>query len=147
MSARGWNISLLVAATLWAGGGPARADDDALAAALRGVVEGNLDAYDREDVDATLATIHSRSPSYQPTSEALASQLPGLDLDAELVEFRYIGHDDEFAVARVKTRTTAESGQSDFVSNIVDSITIFHQENGSWKLWSEYILGVEVVPQ
>jgi hypothetical protein len=56
-----------------------------------------------------------------------------------------MGHDDEFAVARVKTRTTGQPG-SDFVTNVTDAVVLFHQENGTWKLWSEKIIAVEIVP-
>jgi len=64
----------------------------------------------------------------------------------ELVSLTYIGHDDEFAVARVKSKTTGKA-ESGFVNNIVDAIVIFHQEGGKWKMWSEDILGVQAVPQ
>ena len=145
MTARTWSSLMASIAVLAAGGTAARADD-ALSAALRGVVEANLAAYDRKDADATLQTIDRDSPGYQDTQQALAG-LQDLRVDSQLVEFRYIGHDDEFAVARVKTRTTAEPGQSDFVDNTVDSIMIFHQEDGRWKLWSEEVLGVDIAPK
>jgi hypothetical protein len=42
-------------------------------------------------------------------------------------------------VQRVKTKTT---GQFGFVDNTIDAVYIFHQESGTWKLWSEKIPGV-----
>ena len=54
-------------------------------------------------------------------------------------------HDDEFAVARVKAKTIGKA-ETGFTNNIVDAIMIFHQENGQWKLWSEEILGIEMLP-
>ena len=56
-----------------------------------------------------------------------------------------MGHDDEFAVARIKAKTTGKPG-SGFADNTVDAIVLFHQENGQWKLWSEDILGIDVTP-
>ena len=67
-----------------------------------------------------------------------------LDARTELVGFHYIGHDDEFAVARVKLQTVDQSGEP-FSANVIDTITIFHQEDGVWKYWSDHILGVELV--
>jgi hypothetical protein len=67
-----------------------------------------------------------------------------LHVKAELVDFRYMGHDDEFVVARVKTRLVAPPG-SGFEDNVVDSLVAFHQEGGVWKVWSDEVLGVEFV--
>lgn len=141
------SVAFLVAMALSIASQPADADDEALADTLRGVVESHLDAYDREDAAATLATIDSRSPAYQATREKISEQFPELDVKPELVDFAYIGHDAEFAVARVKTKTVAEPGQEEFVGNVTDAIVIFHTEDGVWKLWGEHLLGVVVLPE
>ena len=117
---------------------------DGLAGLLRQVVEDNLAAYNREDVPAALNSIHTKSPEYSPTEAALQGQFEALDARADLVDFRYIGHDDEFAVARVKIRTVERSDES-FSANVLDTITVFHQEDGVWKFWSDHVLGVELV--
>ncbi len=141
------STAFLVALALGAGSPRASAEDAALAETLRGVVETHLAAYDREDAAATLATIDSRSPAHQATQEKIASQFPDLDVKPALAEFSYIGHDGEFAVARVKTKTVAESGQNEFAGNVTDAIVVFHTEGGVWKLWGEHLLGVVVLPE
>jgi hypothetical protein len=117
--------------------------DGPLIAALRDLVAGNITAYDHEDLDGAMKLVDTRSPDYQSTKDALTEQFKNLDVKAELVSFEYIGHDDEFAVGRVKTKTTGQPG-SGFVDNTVDAIYIFHQESGTWKLWSEKVLGVSM---
>jgi hypothetical protein len=47
-------------------------------------------------------------------------------------------------VARVKLKTVATDDAA-FQNNIVDSIMLFHQEDGVWKAWSDHILGVELI--
>ncbi len=145
MSARRWAAGVMAAAIVCSCGRFAAADEDdgELKAALRAVVAGNVAAYDREDVDGTMSFIHTKSPDYDSTKAVLPEQFKALDVTSELVGFTYIGHDDEFAVARAKTKTTGQAG-SDLVNNTVDAILIFHQEGGAWKLWSEQILGVEI---
>lgn len=143
MNIRAWTACCAALALLGLGGRSALADDAPLAAALRQVVAGNFAAYDREDVAGTMSFIDSKSPDYDTTKAALAAQFGDLDAKAELVSFTYIGHDDEFAVARVKAKTVGKAG-SGFSDNTVDSIVIFHQENGAWKLWGEEILGVQI---
>jgi hypothetical protein len=135
--------SVAILGLLCVSAAPGRAALGALAAALREVMEDNLAAYDRGDVDATMRTIDSRSPDYASTKQAAAQQVKDLSAKAELVDFTYMGHDDEFAVARAKVKTTGKPGTG-FTDNTVDALLIFHQENGAWKLWSEQVLGVQV---
>jgi hypothetical protein len=120
----------------------AGAADEKLAATLRGVMEQNLRAYDAEDAAGVQRTMHTRSPEYDPTGAALPEQFRDEDLAVKLVGFRYMGHDDEFAVARVKINVEGPPG-SMFLNNTSDSIVLFKQEGGVWKLWSDDVLGVD----
>ena len=119
-------------------------DEEGLEATLREVVENNLAAYNREDAATTMQFIHTMSPDYTSMRQALPNQFSALDARTELVSFRYIGHDDEFAVARVKLKTVEQSGEP-FAANIIDTITVFHQEDGTWKYWSNQVLGVQLM--
>ncbi len=145
MIARAWIGCITIATILGFGAMPALADDAAVEAALRQAVTGNLAAYDRKDAERSMGYIHSKSPDYEATKNALPGQFKDLNVTTALVDFKYIGHDDEFAVARVKAKTTGKA-ETGFTNNIVDAIMIFHQENGQWKLWSEEILGIEMLP-
>src|SRR5262245_37970890 len=132
--------SLVLAAALLAVGSTAAADpDDALAGALQQVSRDQIAAFNREDLAATMSYAHTKSPDYDETRGALTSQFSALDAKAEQVSFQYMGHDDEFAVARVKVKVTAPT--EGFQDNVVDTLTIYHQEGGSWKLWDVYVLG------
>lgn len=133
--------SLALAAALFALDSPAAAhDEDALAGALEQVSKEQIAAFNREDVAATMGYAHTKSPDYDETRAELSSQFDELDARAEQVSFQYVGHDDEFAVARVKVKVTAPRAE-DFQDNVVDTLTIFHQEGGRWKLWDVYVLG------
>lgn len=127
-------------------GAPAFAQDTALADTLRQVVMDNTAAYDREDLAAAVATIATKSPDYESTQKELAEQFAALEVKSELVSFQYIGHDDEFAVARAKVKTVGTPKTADFADNTVDMILVFHQDGGVWKLWTDEILGVELHP-
>ena len=119
-------------------------EDQGLSAVLRQVVEQNLAAHNREDVAGAMNFIHTKSPEYGSTQGALPGQFEVLDARTELVGFHYIGHDDEFAVARIKLKTVEQSGEP-FSANVLDTITVFHQEDGVCKHWSNHILGVQLV--
>lgn len=136
-------VGLLVTTLGLAGVANGAEPDAVLTTSVRAAVEENLRGYNAEDADAALRSVHTRSPEYEPTKAAMADQFRDLDIKAELIDFRYMGHDDEFVVARVKTRLVGPAG-SGFNDNLVDSIVLFHQEGGVWKLWSDDILGVKL---
>lgn len=131
-------ILLLVTGTTRAG------NTDGMTATLTQVVQDKLSAFNREDVSGTLQNIHSRSPQYSNMQQALTIEFEALDARTELVSLYYIGHDDEFAVARVKLKTVDNSGEP-FADNVIDTMAVFHQEDGTWKYWSHHVLGVEIV--
>lgn len=114
-----------------------------LAPALQYVIDNNLASFNRRDLAGAMATIHTKSPDYDPTKQAMEEQFKDLDVTASLVKFDLMGHDDEFAVARAKVKTTGKPG-SGFVDNTVDAVLLFHQEDGAWKLWDETVLGVDI---
>ncbi|MBX3026860.1 hypothetical protein KF840_18280 [bacterium] len=148
MKARAWVARLAILALL--GGAAARPAaafvmDGPLIQSLRQVMAGNFEAYNKKDINALMQGVDSRSPDYEPTKKAAEAQFKDLDVTTELVDFVPMGHDDEFAVARIKAKTTGKPG-SGFTDNTVDAIVLFHQENGQWKLWSEDVLGVTIAP-
>jgi hypothetical protein len=145
MTIRAWTTAFAALALVTIGAQAAPASEAPLGDAIRAVVAGNLAAYNHEDAAATMGFVHTKSPDYEPTREALAGQFAAFDVATELVGFTLIGHDDEFVVARVKVKSVAKAG-SGFTNNVVDSMMIFHEENGAWKLWDEKILGVQLLP-
>jgi hypothetical protein len=117
--------------------------EDALAGVLEKVSKEQIAAFNREDATATLGYAYSKSPAYDVAKAELAALFGEADAKAEQVSFRFIGHDDEFAIARVKVKVTADA--PDFQNNVVDALMIFHTEDGVWKVWDSYLLGGELV--
>lgn len=96
----------------------------------------NLQHTQNEDVAATLGDIHSQSPAYLPTQQMLKQLFPAYDLQYELISYKFIGEDDEFAYAKVKQRTKKISGPA-FQNNEIEVLMVFKQEHGIWKLWTQ----------
>lgn len=135
---------LPVAALIAALCAPSVRAEDTLAGALEKVSTDQIAAFNREDLAATMAFAHTKSPTYDAARDTLTEYFKDQDLKAEQVSFQYIGHDDEFAYARVKVKVTSP-GAAGFDSNVMDTVTIFHQEGGAWKVWDAYLLGGELV--
>jgi hypothetical protein len=136
------NLMIALAALLLGvtSGRAALADD--LAAVLEKVTKDQIAAFNKEDVDATLAFAYTKSPAYDTARADLPKLFAEEDAKGELVDFKYIGHDDEFAVARVKVKVTAD--EAGFQDNIVDSLMLFHFENGAWKVFDSYLLAAKL---
>lgn len=131
----------LAAVLLAATAGAAQGDE--LAAALEKVSKDQIAAFNQEDVAATMGFAYSKSPDYESAETDLAALFSDTDAKAEQMSFAYIGHDDEFAVGRVKVKVTATD--PGFLNNVVDAIIVFHSEGGAWKVWDTYLLGSELV--
>jgi hypothetical protein len=84
-------------------------------------------------------TIHSQSPAYIASAQTLKQLFGYYDLKHELLFFRYIGVDGEYAVARGEQKTEKLKGPA-FRDNILDSIYIFRKEKGKWKLCQQAVL-------
>ena len=134
---------MLAAALLFLAWVPETRADEALASALAQVSKGQIEAFNRADVDATMAYAHTKSPTYDTARETITEYFKNQKLAAEQVSFQYIGHDDEFALARVKVKV-ASPGTEGFQPIVTDTVTLFHQEGGSWKVWDAYLLGGQI---
>lgn len=126
-----------------AGPPAARADDAALASALEKVSKDQIAAFNKEDAAGTLAFAYSKSPTYDTAKAELATLFAETNAKAEQVSFQYIGHDDEFALARVKVKVTA--ADQGFQNDVVDALMIFHTEDGKWKVFDTHVLGGSLV--
>lgn len=135
---------VILAATLGLAWVPAARAQDTLVSALEKVSTDQIAAFNREDVAATMAYAHTKSPTYDAAKETLTEYFKGQDLKAEQVSFQYIGHDDEFALARVKVKVTSP-GTEGFQDTVADTVTLFHQEGGAWKIWDAYLVGGDLV--
>jgi hypothetical protein len=131
---------ILAVALLGLAWAPAPRAEDALAGALEKLSKDQIAAFNREDADATVALAHTKSPTYEAAKATLAEYFKNQDMKAEQASFRYIGHDDEFAYARVKVKVTSP-GTEGFDDNVTDTVMLFHQEGGTWKVWDSYLLG------
>lgn len=118
--------------------------DEDVAEEIWEVVLENLRATQVEDMDAMLATIHSESPSYTQTEELATVLFENYDLNYEVLLFRYIEQDGEYAIVRLEYSSQKVAG-GEFNDNNLDTIHVFRQENGDWKIWSMAILEIEYI--
>ena len=141
-------MAAILVTALFAGRTAARAADAAavpaekpadLAATLETVLKQNFAASEQKDVKGVMATLHTNSPVAAVTAEALTSLFETFELKYELLSFRLVGRDGEYAVARAEQKTTKVKGP-DFKDNVIDSLYIFRTQDGKWRLWYQVLL-------
>lgn len=103
---------------------------------IRQVIDRNLDASQREDSKAYMATMHSQSLAWVPTKKAIQDIFGNYKLNYSLDQFHYITQENEYAYARVWMRTTKVSGPT-FHNNKLEALIVFKQEGETWKIWSQ----------
>lgn len=102
----------------------------------------NLRATQQEDVDAIMSTMHSMSPNRAATKAQFPALFKRYDLKYELVDYSFVSLSGNYAIARVKQRTSKVKGPA-FRNNIIDMLIVLKQDNGKWKLWSQAILEIK----
>ncbi len=112
---------------------------------IKKTYDDNLKASQDEDLEATLKTIHSKSPVFGSTKQAL-SQIYGKGLNAKykLLSFKYLTTDGDYAIARLRQQTTRTPAEN-FKNNEVEMIMIFRKEDGTWKVWTQAILEIDLI--
>lgn len=124
----------------------AHAAHEEVAAELKTVVQANLEATQGEDLDKVMATVHTQSPSYLGTKQAMPDLFENFDLNYNILSLKVVGTDDEYAYARVKQETKKVAGPA-FRDNQVDMLQIFRKEDDKWKFWSQAILEIKFLDE
>jgi ketosteroid isomerase-like protein len=131
-------LSLLVLGMIvLAGCGSGRGDD------ITSVIYDNLKAYQDENLNAVMATIHEQSPLYADT-RTITEQIFNLyDLKYKLESVRVIEESDEEARVRAVQITEKISGP-DFRDNKIVAIHVLKKAaDGEWKIYSSEIESID----
>jgi hypothetical protein len=120
------------------------APDDTLKKTLQAVVIENLNASQKENLDALLKTIHKDSPVYQATRVQSDMIFKQYRLKYKLHSVRLIGQDGDFAFARIEVTTTKVEGPG-FRNNRTSILQVFKKEGEQWKYWNQLLLELTFV--
>ena len=118
------------------------ADVKKLEKELNTVLSNNLKCSQNENIPGILTTVHTESPVYDNTRRLFIRICKNYDLKYELLSSKLAGATGEYAILRVKIKTTKIKGPA-FKPNISDCLQIFKKENEKWKLWNACILSIK----
>jgi len=111
--------------------GSGASTENSVEAELKAMMEGQIDAMNKEDVDAYLATVDPDSPAYAPTKEQIKKLFDTYDLQATLDEFQLVSNKDNEAEVRT-TITTKKVKGPQFSDNKVIALHSVKKKNDKW---------------
>ncbi len=122
------------------------ADNDLVSSQLESVMAAHAAASTKESesLDDLMKTMHPESPAYMQIKMQMEQILPAFDMNVSIAGFKFVGIDDDYAIARVKMKMEKVSGPM-FQDHISDQLFVFKQEQGQWKLWQAAILNMEAL--
>ena len=137
------------AATLLAGcsaldGDGGSGGDSEETAAIRAVIEANAEAFESEDLDAYMATMHPESPLYESTEEQVAMQFDRFDF-AVTLQVESISVDGDTATAEVQQTTRETSGAAEFQEYRIRASHELRPYQGEWRIYQSTVLERETV--
>ncbi len=114
--------------------------DNGIEAQLKEAMLENIKSTEAENVEGTMKTIHSKSPLYKDTRKQLSLIFSKhLGLKYELISLKYLVTDGDYAIARVRQRTT-QTPPVNIKNNESDMMIAFRKEGGAWKFWNQTLL-------
>ena len=111
---------------------------------VKGVILRNFAATEAGSVEGIAETLHTKSPAREASIQVMTELARRYKLRAELLEFRLVGVDGDYAIARGKQKICKVEGP-EFRDSVVDSLYVFRKESGEWKLWQQCALETELL--
>jgi len=108
---------------------------------LEQLIKRNVTLTQIEDVDGVLATIHTESSIYPIQASALNQINSVYDLEYEILDYYFVGSEENYAYARFKLKTSKVAGPK-FRNNTLEVLAAFKQQEGVWKFWNQVNLKV-----
>lgn len=99
-------------------------------------IEDNVHALEKKDLDAVMATIHPKAPSFASTREIVGEMFKALDLKCTLSDLQLVTASPEEARVSFTQKTEKTGGTGEFQNNIVKGVHILRPDEGKWKIFN-----------
>jgi tetratricopeptide (TPR) repeat protein len=108
---------------------------------LLSVINQNMRAANAENIDSYMATIHTKSPLYRQTEDALKEAFSTYNLSYSVAALRVEKQSSSEAEVHFVLTTKKISGP-DFRDNSIEGVFIMRPEDGVWKIYQQEIIDV-----
>ncbi|MDR0780965.1 MAG: hypothetical protein LBF16_09785 [Pseudomonadales bacterium] len=96
-----------------------------------------------QDLPGVLSLMHQSSFAYMPTQQMLMKLFAAYELKLTLLDKKFVAADEHYAFARLRLRTEKIQGP-EFRDNTSESLVIFKQVNGEWKIWTQAPIEIQL---
>jgi len=103
-------------------------------AAVFGVLQENLKAMEREDIEGVMATVHPETPEFEATRSVIEQIFAKYDLKYELREMKAVSATDREVKVSYVQKTQRTGGADDLPDNIAEGIHTLKKDGDQWKL-------------
>ncbi|HSI11796.1 MAG TPA: nuclear transport factor 2 family protein [Chthoniobacter sp.] len=111
-------------------------------AVLFKAIEDNVHALEKKDMDAVMATIHPKAPSFGSTREFVGELFKALDLKCDLSDLQVVTASPEEARVSFTQKTEKTGGTGEFQNNIEKGVHILRPDEGKWKIFNTIQISV-----
>ncbi len=134
-------LSILFAVLILTGCGHKKGEEEA----LKAVLYNNLKAFQEENVEACLATMHPESPSYGQMEALLPQVFKIYDLDHKLIEVKVLDVSGDTARVRTVQEARRLSGPENYRNVRTTDIHILKKYKGEWRLYEQEHQSMEYI--
>jgi len=104
-------------------------------AVLFQVVQDNVRALEKKDMEAVMSTVHPKSPSYASMRGVMGDMFKVLDLKCTLSDLKVVNSSVDEAQVSFVQKTEKVGGSGNFVGNVVEGVHTLRPDNGKWKIY------------
>lgn len=115
-------------------------------AAVFGALAANLQAMQKEDLPAVLATIHPESGNFAATRTVIEEIFAKYDFRYTLSDLKVVGVKDGVVRVSFIQRTERTGGAEDRPDNLVEGVHLLKKDGAQWKLLGTAATRVEPLP-
>jgi len=105
-------------------------------------VQDNVHAMEKKDLDAVMATIHPKSPSFESTRGYVDMFFKAVDVKYTLSDLKVMTSSPEEAKVSFVQKMEKTGGEGQFQNNIVEGFHTLRPDDGKWKIFGTVNLKV-----
>lgn len=107
----------------------------------------NLQAMEREDINAVMATVHPETPNFEASKTVNEELFKNYDLKFELVDMRLVSVENGEAKVSYKQKTHRVGGEADEPDVLAEGIHTLKKDGDKWKIISSVALRFTPLPR
>jgi hypothetical protein len=98
-------------------------------------IEDNVQAINKKDLDAFMATIHPNAPTFASTRDTVGKMFRSVDLKFTVKDLKVITSSPEEAQVSFVQTTEKAGGDAPFQNRIMEGVHTLRPDNGKWKIF------------